>query len=174
MENHEAITLKLAKSINDLSQTKWNKLMFFIDSASICLNDHQLTNFSYIKMPYGPVPENYRSIIHSMKTNGIINVSTNLDISDAVRIIRPNINDTSIDEMNQMLSAIDKKYNIVERIIKVFESWSAVELSNFSHMLNSWTEPNLYQNINLHSMKDDPYLKLNFQIGDFGQILFSA
>ncbi|PKA22713.1 Panacea domain-containing protein [Leptospira levettii] len=173
MENHELITLKLAYSIDDLSQTKWNKLMFFIDSAAICLNDQQLTNFTYIKMPYGPVPENYRSIINEMKAKNIINVSTNLDISDAVRIIKPAMDLTYIDQVNQMLDTLDKEFTIIDRIINSFKNWSAVELSNFSHMLNSWIEPNLYQKINLDSMKDDQYLKQNFQLGNFGKILLS-
>ena len=69
---HELITMKLADSISDLSQTKWNKLMFFIDATGACLNNKTYTGFNYIKLPYGPVPQDYRSIIFDMVENEIV------------------------------------------------------------------------------------------------------
>ena len=60
MEISEVITLELASEVKNLSQTKWNKLMFLIDGVGYCDSGETFTGFEYIKLPYGPVPHDYR------------------------------------------------------------------------------------------------------------------
>lgn len=171
MKNYEAITQKYARSIPDLSQTKWNKLMFFTDGASFCLRGITFSNFQYIKMPYGPVPNNYRDIIQEMQTNGTINVSTNLDISDAVRIIKPPM-ELNLEMLDNFIEELDSEFRIVDRIISVFGRWTAVQLSDFSHLLDAWIRPSIYSNIDLSSLREDSFLKEEFSNGNFGEVLF--
>ena len=70
MKIYEAITFELSSKIENLSQTKWNKLIFLIDGVGVCSFDQAFTGFEYIKIPYGPVPKDYREKVTIMISKG--------------------------------------------------------------------------------------------------------
>lgn len=175
MKIEELITVYLSNKINDLSQTKWNKLMFFIDGVyqSIDEKSECVTKFDYIKLPYGPVPHNYRRIINEMHCNQlIVTPGSMVDLMSSDVYIRPGPKCT-IAEADSKLKKVKELNKILERIISIFGEWTAARLSNFSHELAVWKNAELYQEINLDLLKDDSGLENKYGYKNFGKLIMS-
>lgn len=158
----EAISYKMAKTVTDLSQTKWNKLMFLLDGVSYCRQDQSFTGFTYIKLPYGPVPNNYRSLLNAMNDAGFIAIETNTAISDAAKFITPKVSAAFDAESDQLIKSNPLLPEALEIVLKIFGDWSAATLSEFSHLLDAWKSAAMFEKIDLGSLKNDPYLKKEF------------
>lgn len=173
MEKHEAITLLLLKTIKDLSQTKWNKLLFFIDGASSCFND-KITGLNYIKLPYGPVPQNYSEIIHGMANKEIISINNNYNnVFDNKIFINKNDKFSYNYEKAENIISNETHKEIIGKSIEVFNKWNAVQLSDFSHELDAWKKPDMYSQIDLELLKNDSFLSENYGEGNFGKLIVS-
>lgn len=170
METFEAITLFLVDKIGNITQTQWNKLLFFTDGAGVCI-DTQYTDFTYIKLPYGPVPDNYSELIYSMHYKEIIKEENSFDskitLSKALNHSDNLLNAEKIIKKNRKLQ------DVIDTIIKTFKDWSAAKLSGFSHELDAWKIPPMYSTIDLNTLKNDSFLKERFGEADFGKLLFS-
>lgn len=169
MEKHEIITLLLIqREVPALSQTKWNKLMFFLDGFSMAWEEIQtpLTDFDYIKLPYGPVPDRYSDILENMEEKGLITIAQKNTMYDSSKIIRQGLNSSDripeLDENEQI---------VIESILNVFRDWNATRLSNFSHSLDAWKRPPMYDRIDLSDLRSDSYLKKEYGEGNFANLL---
>ncbi|MES0489181.1 MAG: Panacea domain-containing protein [Leptospirales bacterium] len=177
---HEAITLYLLnKDVRYLSQTKWNKLMFLIDGAYVCLNDKQLTTFEYIKLPYGPVPDNYSKIINKMYYNDIINKNTEQNLFDSKIILEKNDHfSVNMDLANNVIDNYESlKYNvktILDSVVKLFHDWTASDLSDFSHELDAWKLPEMYTPIDLNTLKSDTFLNSEYGNPNLGKLVIEG
>lgn len=160
----ESITAHLASQVLDLSQTKWNKLMFYIDGAHFCQTKTSLTGIDYIKLPYGPVPNNYRQLLVKMAEKKVIAIDQGGDIANASRYITLKNGATSLNT---------DTLKLVEKIVSIFGGWTAVQLSNFSHRLDAWKIPEMYSTIDLSRLQKDNFLKTRFGQADFGKLILS-
>ena len=133
METYEALTFKLASKIENLSQTKWNKLMFLLDGVGVCNTDDTFTGFEYIRLPYGPVPCDYREKIRSMIFKGIVKKERYIGVTDSVMYIDPVDDNTKQEEASHLIKAKTPLEKALEKIVEIFGSWTAVRLSDFTH-----------------------------------------
>lgn len=174
MEIHEALTILLSKNTTNLSQTKWNKLMFFIDGAYYTQFQITATNFKYIKMPFGPVPNDYRDIISLMYFEKYISLEANENISDAVRIICPPKKKSFIKEAETLIKSNENLNKYYKKVSTIFGDWTATRLSDFSHMMDAWKQTLMYEEINLEYLKKDKFLKTEYGISNFGKLLLKS
>lgn len=171
---NEAITLYLALKISNLSQTKWNKLMFFIDGVGVCQNGFTFSGYNYIKLPFGPVPDNYRDEIRKMIFKGIVKREQYRGVTDSVMYIEATTDYNN--KKNDIEQTINKKRDlkkILDQIIGIFSSWSAVKMSDFTHELKAWKKPKLLEKIDLSLLKNDPFLKKRFDEANFATLVMS-
>lgn len=173
MEKHEAITLYLiSKGVPVLSQTKWNKLMFFIDGLAAVWSEKnsEITNFKYVKLPFGPVPDGYSEILNSMENAGYIVIKQKNTMYDTSKILA--MGRKAPDDILSDLAPNEIK--VLNAVLDVFREWNATRLSNFSHELKAWKRPDMYGQIDLRDLSDDPYLKKNFGEGNFANLLLAG
>ena len=169
MELSDAITICLIEDIDDITQTQWNKLLFFTDGAGAC-KDRQFTDFTYIKLPYGPVPNNYSELINSMHYRGIIQIENSPDNKISLRKSDDHI--PNLENAKNVIGDTRDLKTIVEKIVKIFKDWSAVKLSSLSHELDAWKNPSMYAEIDLKDLKNDTFLKERFGEANFRKLLF--
>lgn len=170
LEIHDIITIYLSRNIKNLSQTKWNKLMFFIDGAGVCKTGNLFTTFKYIKLPYGPVPDNYKQIIEEMARKELVKITKQIDISDSAKFIQTVEKDYSIDDEIKKTNTLD---TVLRKTIELFGDWTAIQLSNFSHKTDAWNNAIMFGTIDMNKLKDDSYLKTKYKNGNWGDLLLS-
>ncbi len=180
----DSITVLLATQIENLSQTKWNKLMFFIDGAYYCLHDKFATEMKYVNLIYGPAPDGYRATVLDMIERDVVKKETyNIAASDAVQFIEPGGKITEaearefVTQHDHESNKQDSLFNIVTKIATAFCDWSVSELSTFSHHLKIWKDLALYKKLSekdFEYLKDDPYLKDVADEGNFGKIIIPS
>ena len=168
MKTFEVITICLVDKIKNITQSKWNKLMFFVDGYGASQNN-QFTNFNYIKMPFGPVPENYSNLLFEMNARDII--KTNKAINGKISLEKSKNHDKNYKQAMKILNSNKALKNAIEYIIKTFKDWTATKLADFSHEFDGWQNPEMYQIINLEAFKNDSFLKKEFQESNFAQVL---
>jgi hypothetical protein len=175
--NNDRITYITIESVNaahnTLSKTKWNKIMFFSDLAFYTCDNLEYANkiytgLDYIKMPYGPVVDNYNNIIAKIAENN------NLEIKSYFGI------DSNISQYIELRDNISININIPQfeklvifNVIKKFIDFTASKLSSYSHLLSIWKAPNMYSYLNFEYAHYDKY-KINEDfIGTFYQLIMS-
>ncbi|EMO82124.1 MULTISPECIES: Panacea domain-containing protein [Leptospira] len=171
MQKYEAITIFLLEHISDLSQTKWNKLLFFVDGAAQSYLSQQITDLKYIKLPYGPVPFDYSNKIQSMHYNKIIKrEAVNGSFDNKIFIKKTaNYEDQLLNVKTEFIDS--NQILIIQKVIEVFKTWTANLLSDFSHELDAWKIPKMYSDIDLNTLKNDNYLKKKYNEPNFGNLL---
>lgn len=117
-----------AAGIDDLSQMKLQKLVFFAQSWSLRLYDRSLVEDFFAKWPYGPV---IPSLYHATKCYGSGHISSlisTLEYSDggASTVITPSIGD-----LGEEISCL------LDNIIKVYGRMTAAALSKLTHLAGS-------------------------------------
>lgn len=158
------ITYYLAKNVSGLSPTKWNKLLFFLEGAFLCQHDHQISGVQFIKMPYGPVVSNYTACLQRLHESQNIQVRLNLSVSESAKVIQSgSIAPTNTLDSNEQAA--------LEKVVTIFGTWTAAKLSNFSHLLEAWKKPQMFQTINLKELKSDTFLAAQFKEPDFGRLV---
>lgn len=172
----EAITFQLASHIRFLSQTKWNKLMFLLDAVGFCKTDRTFSGYRYIKLLYGPVPDNYRSKIKAMIDKKIVSPTKYNGYTDSVMQIEvlEERKDHNKKESAKAISAFpssDILSATIEKIIDIFREWTAVRLSDFTHELLAWKIPEMQGEIDLSLLKKDPFLQKNFGEANWGDLI---
>ena len=115
----------------NVGETVLNKLLYFCDFNYYELYEEQLTGASYLKLPYGPVPQKLDFIINQMIENGQLQrVKTEYSGIAQTRYLP--LEKANLTE----LKASEKE--IIDRVIDQMSDWSAVALSNFSHKDIPW------------------------------------
>ena len=164
----EKVTIYLANNVEKLSQTKWNKIMFFIDGTSQSYRNERVTDYNYLKFPYGPVPEDYNRKVNDMITKNLIKKDNYKGFSDFMMYI-----EAETDTKGYIQDIPQNTLSIINKIIDIFGDWSAVKMSDFSHELDAWKNSKLYQEINLNILKEDPFLKREYKEANFGKLVMS-
>jgi hypothetical protein len=173
-ERVEYITLESLKAdVKSFSKTKWNKIMFFTDLAFYtCDNsdysDTVYTGLSYIKMPYGPVVDNYNAIIDTVIRDNNLQIKMYSGFNSGVsQYIEP------VDGINNNIIISDFEKNIIYNVINKFINLTASKLSDFSHKLTIWKAPGMYDILDFAYARYDNYKINENDIGTFYQLIMS-
>ncbi len=117
-------------------KTKLNKLLFYADFHHFMEYGISITGCCYARLPYGPVPDDFKTLLAVMEEYAGIIETEVVDYSAAeyqgerVRLV------TSLNEYS--LSPDEER--TLNRIRKAFRDFGAGEIAEFSHSFNGWQE----------------------------------
>lgn len=123
-EIFKEMVIYLCSSINFVSKTKLNKLLFYSDFISFQKLTLSMSGLPYEHNHYGPVPLNFNLLYESLKEEGIIDIIPFSDYEG--EYIEP-INERKF----QYISS--QHIEILDNVIKKFATVSAREISDYSH-----------------------------------------
>jgi hypothetical protein len=157
---------------SNLSKTKWNKIMFFTDLAFYTCDKNNYssmvyTGLDYIKMPYGPVVNNFNMIINEVAKINNLQIKTYFGFdANASQYIEPinNISDNTI-------NVPDFESTVISNVINKLINLTAGKLSDFSHKLSIWKIPNMYELLNFEYANYDKYRINDDFAGTFFQLI---
>jgi uncharacterized phage-associated protein len=154
------ITLQaLKKKPNDLSKTKWNKLLFFTDLVFFTYDDIKYKNkiytgLEYIKMPYGPVVKDYDYVIFQICKEYNLRLENYVGYSSSYS----SYIEKNGKNINKLVNIDDEEKGIIKKVIDKFASVTAVKLSNFSHLMTPWKKADNYEDISFISTYQDVFI----------------
>ncbi|WP_276503590.1 type II toxin-antitoxin system antitoxin SocA domain-containing protein [Terrimonas pollutisoli] len=115
----------------NVGETVLYKLLYFADFNYYEMYEEHLSGSRYRKLPYGPVPKRFESIVNSMiekeelkkiKTEYYNKIQTRY-----IPLIKPDLT---------KLKASEKE--VIDRVIEQMSDWSAATISNYSHNDMPW------------------------------------
>jgi uncharacterized phage-associated protein len=119
------------KEDQSLGATKLNKILFVADFFHYGITGKSISGDSYVHRKNGPTPTNILQARDSLISSGRASIIETPYFSySQKRIIaqdRPNKSFFSANELS-----------FVDQVIKYFEYWSAIRLSEWTHELNPW------------------------------------
>ncbi|EPG66282.1 Panacea domain-containing protein [Leptospira wolffii] len=177
MKTIESLSFLFSQDVKELSKTKWNKLMFFMDGAFASLEESNegITGLDYVKLPYGPVLDGYKVLLQEIVRDGILRIDQFPSVSDSSVFLHSGTNSKVKQEAEDWLNEQNQEVQtIYKKIVSYFGPHNAVQLSNFSHKLDAWRKPDLYARIRLDSLMNDSFLKDNVGNANFGQWLLTV
>jgi putative zinc finger/helix-turn-helix YgiT family protein len=131
--NAISLILKKAKEKNiQITKTKLNKLLFYIDFLSYKKYQTPLTAAVYAHLPYGPCLESYEVVLSSLEKENILSTIEHIEDDKAYEVIVPLKEPDSSVFSKQELSLIDE---VLEKLL----SKTAYELSEISHSEKAYT-----------------------------------
>jgi transcriptional regulator with XRE-family HTH domain len=136
----------------NIGETVLNKLLYFCDFNYYELYEEHLTGARYKKLPYGPVPQKFDSIInHLMEGNYLKRIKTNFHGFPQTRYLPLEKADL------KKLSAAEK--TVIDNVIQQMSDWNANMISDYSHKDIPWlaTDEGDYISYNLAFYRELPY-----------------
>jgi len=168
-----AITRFFAQNDDRLSLTKWNKLLFFSDCVAINhpeMNRQILDGLKYIKMPFGPVLQHYDSHLKGLVESGYVNVVKTAGYQNGMLTFISS--SETIPSTDVQLNEIEE--SIVKSVVTYFKTFSASEVSDFSHILRPWTEADMYDQLDLDLSKNETVLKQLANVDNLYRLVFPS
>ena len=141
----------------NVGETVLYKLLYFSDFNYYELYEEHLTGAKYRKLPYGPVPQKFDSIIGQMMEHGQIQrIKTEYFYKIQTRYIplaKSNLTELKASEME-----------VIDRVIEQLSDWSAAAISNYSHKDIPWLASKEGEEINyeLAFYRDAPFSVRNY------------
>lgn len=141
----------------NVGETVLYKLLYFSDFNYYELYEEQLTGARYRKLPYGPVPQKFDTIITQMiDNNQLQRVKTEYHGYTQTRylpLVKANLTE---------LKASEKE--IIDRVIEQMSDWSAAAISNYSHKDMPWLASKEGEEINYELVfyREAPYSVRNY------------
>lgn len=127
-------------SKNTILKTKLLKEMFYCDFISYKNTGKSITGLEYNKYPFGPVPNNYESILDILLKNNSISINIKIDNDYEYNTI------SNIEEPN--IKVFDKEeLDIINRVIEYFKEFNTKKIVEYSHNEKAFKETNLYERI---------------------------
>lgn len=141
----------------NIGETVLYKLLYFSDFNYYELYEEQLSGARYRKLPYGPVPKRFETIVNAMIGKGELKkIKTeyyNKTQTRYIPLIKPDLT---------KLKASEK--DVIDRVIDQMSDWSAATISNYSHNDMPWKASKDGEEINyeLAFYRDAPYSVRNY------------
>lgn len=110
------------------------KILFAIDFLSYKETGKPITSFKYAKLPYGPVVDNYETILNEMLIREEINLKPSTIIDNDIKYEYGALKNSDTNLFN------DKEIKIMDKVINKLKNKSASSLSNWSHEFKGWIE----------------------------------
>ncbi len=138
------ISTKLTAKQN-FGETLLNKLLYFIDFDYYERTGSLITDETYVKLPYGPIPNDMKKILTSMQKDGLIKITTREYFWKKQKTIIPLVDaDISfLEEINQNNNITQDNYEpypdlphpkkLIKSILDKYGSRNADALSDRSH-----------------------------------------
>lgn len=128
-ERLKELILYIAKKLKgdpNFGRTKLAKIIYFSDMDSFRLHRRPVTGSAWIRMPYGPLPENYLPILDELKAEGRI-VESEREYFDYTQ--------KRIEALSETTAGLfdETELGVVDGVIQKFADWNAVGLSERSH-----------------------------------------
>ena len=136
----------------NIGETVLNKLLYFCDFNFYELYEEHLTGARYRKLPYGPVPHRFDSILNQMiEKSQLKRVKTEYHGFPQTRYMPLEKADLS------NLSAAEK--TVIDNVIQQMSDWNANKISDYSHKDMPWlaTDEGDYISYNLTFYRELPY-----------------
>ena len=126
------IANKLKEKNIELTRTKLNKLLFYIDFLSFKQNNCSITGAVYAHLPYGPCLESFDTVISSLVEENILGVKEVTYQDKSYEVLEP------LQKPKTDIFTKDE-LNLIETILEKLSGLSASELSNISHKEKAYT-----------------------------------
>jgi len=166
--------MMFSQGISDLSKTKWNKLLFFVDLAHYTKPESRaprrtLTGFDYIKVPYGPVIQDFNKVLFQLKNENVVAIESFVGYSanNLSYLRRPEGRQVQVQDLDAEAS------HIAERVIRLFGKYTALKLSELSHMLTLWKGADMYQMIDFDKAFADTFIQSSSKYKSFYELAMS-
>ena len=144
--------LNECKDLPNVGKTVLFKLLYFIDFDSYELREKSITGETYCKLPRGPAPEHFESVITELKKKNAIKeerIPVGLHIQNHFHALtKPDL---------KLLDGEELK--IINNVIQKLSSMNARQISAYSHGDLPWraTPSNEVIDYNLVFYRDDTY-----------------
>lgn len=135
--------LVLFLSEDGISKTKLLKEMFYSDFLNFKNTTTSITGLEYVKLPFGPVPDDFESIIRFLYNSGLItyDVKTFDDSDFELHLIKSN--------ENYDLSIFDKdEIKLIKFIKKYFQDFSVNKIVSMAHNEKAYQNTEFKEKIN--------------------------
>lgn len=126
------IANKLKEKNIELTRTKLNKLLFYIDFLSFKQNNISITGAVYAHLPYGPCLESFDTVISSLVEENILNIKEVTYKDKSYEVLEP-LRKPQTDVFEQ------KELSLIEQTLEKLSKLSAGELSDISHKEKAYT-----------------------------------
>lgn len=113
-------------SRDGINKTKLLKEMFYVDFLTYKRYMYSLTGLEYVKLPYGPVPDDYEIILKELEKKNIISYNINYQNNYEECII------SSIQDINEEIFTTDE-LNIIKDVINKFKDYKVKDIVEYSH-----------------------------------------
>ncbi len=136
----------------NVGETVLNKLLYFSDMDYYEKYEEQLTGSGYIKLAYGPVPQELAQVLSSMiEKRQLQRIKTDYHAYPQTRYLPLEKADLT------KMTAAEKE--VIDRVIDCFSDWSASMISDYSHNDKPWraTEENEMIDYELVFYRRPPY-----------------
>lgn len=115
----------------NVGETVLYKLIYFSDFNYFELYEEHLTGISYRKLPYGPVPQKFDTVINHMLKEGLIQMIKTMYYNKIqlryLPLAKPDLT---------TLKASEKE--VIDKVIDQLSDWSAKAISSYSHKDMPW------------------------------------
>lgn len=154
------ISSYFSDKIEGLYITKLMKLFYYLDFISYKIRGSSITNDTYYKLPYGPVPSMIKSEIDLLSSNDTVGVGFKSQLSKYIEL------QADADDNGKMVHNKLKNYSIkrlsdferklIDCLIEEFKDIKAKAISNQTHKEGPWllTSDNSVIDYNLANQLD--------------------
>ena len=153
---YQNLILYLAQKIGarpNVGETVFYKLIYFIETLSRSQNGKGITNESFYKMQYGPVPISFQSVTEEMINRNELDKVTGRYFTYMQTKYLPRM---------QFSGLSQDDLNIIHEVINTLGDKTATELSDLSHMDKPWIDAEIGDTLELDRIKntDSSWAKL--------------
>lgn len=137
-----------------IGKTKLMKELFYIDFLYYKNYGSSLTGMSYVKLPHGPVPDNYETLLEILNDNNFIEITSTL---------KGNYEENTIVSVNKDINLSKEEKKIINEIVNYFASYTGSQIADYSHQENAWKLPEFNKLISYEYAFDIELGKKNYE-----------
>lgn len=157
LKNILLYTLERCSGKSNVGETVLYKLLYFMDFNYFEIYEEHLTGAKYMKLPFGPVPQDIDHIINQMIDKGQLQrVKTgyhNYMQTRYLPLVKPDLSELNANEKD-----------VIDKVIGQMSDWSAAVLSSYAHKDLPWMAAMEGEEINyeLTFYRETPYSVRNY------------
>ncbi|MGI6544367.1 MAG: type II TA system antitoxin MqsA family protein [Limnochordia bacterium] len=133
LERLAHLIIYFAESIQPLCKTALMKLLFYADFLHFREYSVSVTGASYVKLPYGPVPDNYKYLLSTLEDKGYFALEPEPFGCYEGEVLRP------VAKFDPTLFSPDE-LTTIKRVAGKLGGKSASDLSRLSHEEEAWKD----------------------------------